>query len=102
MTISNSDFKPRDPISYSSAETPELMEKLKSCDSDIQQYISELEAEIKQLHKKNISMQGKNKSLDIKIKAFEEHYSDCDDCELKLIKDAEEKANNILHGKPQS
>lgn len=54
-----------------STESPELVLKLKSCDPDIQNYISALKAIISNLNKQNINIEAQNVSLDCRVKLLE-------------------------------
>ena len=101
MTENRQDIKSNDSSHINLSEiTFEIQAKLKLCDTDIQQYISKLESEMLKLHKQNLSLIAKYKSLQVRLKAHDERYSDCDDCELNLIKDAEEIATKLLQDKP--
>lgn len=75
---------------------PELVTKLKVCDFDVRQYIAYLETEIKKLHRRNLSLIAKHTSINLRIKALEEHYTNCDECNLKLIERAEEKLRDMI------
>ena len=46
----------------------DLKAKLKECDIDVKNYISDLKNEIKRLHRKNIKLTAKNDSQEIEIK----------------------------------
>lgn len=98
MSKSNQASKSHNAISDElSVIAPELGTKLKACDSDVRQYIAYLEAELKKLHGQNLNLLAKKTSLNLRIKALEAHYTNCDECNLQLIERAEEKIRNVIH-----